>query len=155
MKTEVQIKEKLEKLFQKRLEQREDKYLGRNYRNCIYNLQKEIGGANHCFCTNIENPKVQTDMISICETPDSCNNCVFYSCKHTKESVRSQFIDEISNPSTCGIKEPKIAVLMWVLRGDLSSDVIAEEDNEPIKNNPDNNRGFFSFLKKIFISRRD
>lgn len=141
MKTEEQIKNKVEKVFQKRLEQRKEKYLGRHYRNCLFNLQKDIDGIEHCFCTNTSNPKVQSELISFCEEADVCDKCDFYSCKHTEKSVEEQFIQDIANPSTCGIKEPKLAVLLWVLNGSEKN----EEDCEVKK------EGFFaSLLKKIF-----
>ena len=133
MKTEEQIKEKLEKVVQKRLEQRFEKYLSKNYRNCKYNLQKEIDGNEHCFCTNIFSPIVKNELISICENNDCCENCKLYECKHTEDSVKNCFIEDISNPSICGIKEPKIAVLLWVLKGvdkpNEENDLIEEKEN--------------------------
>ena len=151
MKTEEQIKEKLEKVVQKRLEQRLEKYLSKNYRNCKYNLQKEIDGNEHCFCTNIFSPIVKNELISICENNDCCENCKLYDCKHTEESVRDCFINDISNPSVCGIKEPKIAVLLWVLRGDKSNkenDLIEEKENN-------SGLGVFSKILKILSLRKE
>ena len=151
MKTEDQIKEKLEKVVQKRLEQRLEKYLSKNYRNCKYNLQKEIDGKEHCFCTNIFSPIVKHELISICEGFESCEKCNLYECKHTEEDVRSCFIDDIANPSICGIKEPKIAVLLWVLRGDK----LNEENNLIEEKESNSSVGIFSKILKMLSLRKE
>lgn len=131
MKTEEQIKEKLEKVVQKRLDQRFEKYLNKHYRNCKYNLQKNIDGKEHCFCTNTSSTIVKNELISICENAETCESCNLYECKHTEQSIRNKFIDEISSPSVCGVKEPKIAVLLWVLTGDkINDEKCLVDDNE-------------------------
>lgn len=137
MKTEEQIKQKVEQLFDKRLEQRYEKYLNKNYRNCLYNFPKEINCEEHFFCTNANNPDVKKEIIHLCEGAETCQKCKYYSCKHSKDSIKEQMISDISDPSICGVKEPKLAVLLWVLR---------DCDNET-KN------GFISFFKKLFFGR--
>lgn len=135
MKTEEQIKEKIEQVFQKRLNQRIEKYLSRNNRNCLYNISKEIDGKEHLFCANPENPIVKKEIISICETIEDCKKCEHYVCKNTKEIVERQFVEDISDPSVCGIREPKLAVLLWVLND---------------KNKDEKSCSLFKFFKKIF-----
>lgn len=138
MKTEEQIKTKIEQLFQKRLEQRFEKFLSKNNRNCLYNFSKEIDNKEHYFCTNTQNPNVKEGIISLCETSEFCKKCKYYVCKNTKESVREQFLADIVDPSVCGIKEPKLAVLLWVLK---------DKDN-------DAKESFIcSFFKRIFSKK--
>ena len=150
MKTEEQIKEKLEKVVQKRLEQRLEKYLNKHYRNCKYNLQKNVDGKEHCFCTNTSSAIVKNELISICENAETCENCNLYECKHTEQSIRNKFIDEISSPSICGVKEPKIAVLLWVLTGDKSGDEKCfVDDNEEITR-----VGVFSKILNFLLLRK-
>ena len=94
---------------------------------------------------------MKNELISICENNDCCENCKLYDCKHTEESVRDCFINDISNPSVCGIKEPKIAVLLWVLRGDKSNkenDLIEEKENN-------SGLGVFSKILKILSLRKE
>lgn len=138
MKTEEQIKQKIEQLFQKRVEQRLEKYLSKNHRNCLYNLSRTMDGKEHFFCTNVYNPNVKENIIYLCENNEVCKQCKYYVCKHTPESVRSQLMEDISSPSVCGIKEPKLAVLLWVLK----------EETETMSDDKDGS--FFSFLKKLF-----
>ena len=138
MKTEEQIKQKIEQLFQKRLEQRFEKYLSKNYRNCLYNFSREIGGEEHFFCANVYNPSVKENIIHLCEGNENCKQCKYYVCKHTRESVREQMIEDISSPSVCGVKEPKLAVLLWVLKEDIEN---VEEDKKSV---------LCSFFKKLF-----
>ena len=140
MKTEEQIKQKIEQLFQKRLDQRNEKYLSKHYRNCLFNFSKEIDGIEHFFCTNVENPEVKNEIICLCENLEKCQKCNHYICKHTEESVKKEMINDISEPSICGVKEPKLAVLLWVLRG---------EDKKEFKE--ENKKSAFCFLKKIFF----
>ena len=151
MKTEEQIKEKLEKVVQKRLEQRFEKYLNKHYRNCKYNLQKNIDGKEHCFCTNTSSVIVKNELISICEDAETCEKCNLYECKHTEQSVSNKFIDEISSPSVCGVKEPKIAVLLWVLTGDKINDEKCFIDD----NKESASVGFFSKILKILSLRKE
>ena len=50
----------------------------------------------------------------------------FFSCKTTEEEVEREFLKDLSDPCVCGIKEPKLAVLIWVLRED--EEEMAEEN---------------------------
>ena len=144
MKTEEQIKQKIEQLFQKRLDQRKEKYLGKHYRNCLYNFSKEIDGIEHFFCANVENPEVKSEIIFLCENSETCQKCNNYVCKHTEESVKLEMMNDISDPSVCGVKEPKLAVLLWVLRDENN-----EEAKKEIKEEKKNSA--FGFLKQIFF----
>lgn len=128
MKNEKEIKEKLCLLIDKRLKQRYKLKLTKNYHNCIY---------SNCLgrfyvCSNKNN--LNNDKYVICD--DSvCDTCKLYSCKYNKDNVYDEFIREISDPSICMQKEPKIAMLYWVL--------------EPFKYSRKN--GFLHFLKKLFL----
>ena len=141
MKTKEQIKQKIEQLFQKRLCQRMEKYLSKHYKNCLFNISKEINSTEHCFCTNVKNPEVQKEIICLCESIEKCQKCKHYVCKHSKDSVEKDFISDISNPSVCGVKEPKLAVLLWVLRN--GSGNIDEKQNT-----------ISCFFKKIFLKEK-
>jgi hypothetical protein len=149
MKTEQQITEKVDSLFQKRLKQRKEKFLAKHHRNCLFNLSKDINGEEHCFCTNVNNSLVQNELIFLCENIEVCERCSFYQCKNTEKSVEEQMIKDISDPSICGIKEPKLAVLLWVLNDGNKS----LEKKEQEKKEQEKNSSFLLFFKKLFFRK--
>jgi hypothetical protein len=112
MKTKEQIKLKIEQVMSKRLKQRMDKYLSNNCKNCKYFCQKVVDFREIDYCKNASFLKKTGDNI-IEETQKKCE---YFSCKTTPEEIKSDFYKDLSDPSICGIKEPKLAVLIWVLR---------------------------------------
>lgn len=117
MRQRKEIEKKLLDYYDKRLKLRIKKYLKRSYMNCCYN--------ERCFVDNITN-KVgcctkkelhKDDKITLCNIDSKALECKFYKNKNNRQTIEEQFIADISDPKICGQKEPKIAVLLWVLHG--------------------------------------
>lgn len=115
MQLKSEIQARLWHLYNERLRLRFKKYLARYYRNCQFNVK--AGKDEICVCTNVANSSL--DRIFICGM-EQCSACQLYKCKYTKDKIEEYFLKDISNPTICGQKEPKIAVLMWVLQGEDS-----------------------------------
>lgn len=112
MKNENDIEDRLWILYNDRLKLRYKKFLSRYHRNCFFN--EKIGLTDVYFCINVN--LARNDSLHLCDER-ICAKCKLYRCKHTKDKVKDQFVLDISNPKICGQKEPKIAVLLWVLHG--------------------------------------
>jgi len=119
MRTNEEVKQKLNELYQKKLKLRIKKYLKRSFINCKFNervlLEKGQFKAKIGCCNNpILNDK--NKQFNICNEENKAIHCKYYQCKHDKKEIEDQFIKEISEPKICGQREPKIAILMWFLQ---------------------------------------
>lgn len=101
MKTEEEIKKQLEDIYNYRLQLRIDRKTKKSCKNCKYGKKQEIN-LGQFGCNDIW-------QCSICD-----KKCKF-NCKYTEKSIEEEMIQDISDPSICGAKEPKIAALLWVL----------------------------------------
>lgn len=108
MKTENEIKKQLEEIYNYRLSLRIDRKTKKTCRNCIYGKKQEINLGQFGM-----------EEIWQCSLPD--NKCNF-DCKYTEKDIENEMLKDISNPSVCGAKEPKIAALLWVLHDDKKND---------------------------------
>ena len=96
----------------KRINNRIEQKLKKHYSNCRYS---ERFNRFH-ICTNVNNLK--KDSYVIC-SDERCNNCPYYKPVYTsknKQQIIEQFYNDINDPAICGNKQPKIAVLIWVLK---------------------------------------
>lgn len=148
MKTKEQIEFKIEQVVQKRLKQRKDKYLSNNCKNCIHFCEKKICDNEVNYCNDISFFKKNN--CSILE--DLNKDCKFFSCKTTEEEVEREFLKDLSDPCVCGIKEPKLAVLIWVLREE--EEMVEENDVEKTKEagiyREYPTHGFVYWVKRIY-----
>lgn len=99
MKTEQEIKKQLEEIYNHRLSLRIERKLKPTCKNCKHGCKKMIdlgsfGLSEYWDCTK-----------------DNCD----FECKYTQDFIEQEMINDISDPSICGAKEPKIAALLWVL----------------------------------------
>jgi len=117
MRNKKEIEDCLTELYVKRLSLRFKKYLHRSHFNCIYNercsLTNGLSGHKVGCCRNSKIS--QNDKIFICNDEQQAVKCKYYICSNSKEDIERQFKKDISDPKICGQKEPKIAVLLWVL----------------------------------------
>ena len=113
MKTETEIREKFALLFDRRLKARMKFRLSRNYHNCSHVATS--GRFHVCSLRGEGDVKVCDDKV--------CESCGRYECGYDAESVREEFVEVLSDPSTCFQQEPKLAMLIWVLKDDAFHDV--------------------------------
>ena len=114
-----------------------DYFFHKYKRNCIHGYEKNYCLGDFGFFSKWE-----------CENdhPYASDSCGF-KCLTTKEQIEETMMKDISDPSICGAKEPKIAALLWVLHNGQ-----ADEKNE-IKIQADKNEKKTSFgIKKIWRS---
>ena len=131
MKSESEIKKQLEEAYEYRLRLRIDRKTKRMCRNCKHGVQREFDLGDFGTMSRWE-----------CRDCRQCGEQCGFECRFTPESIEHEMIEEISDPSICGAKEPKIAVLMWVLHGGDRNDSQKKEDGRP--------ESFLSRLKRIF-----
>ncbi len=135
MKNESEIRKQLEELYARRLALRIDRKTKRGCRNCTRGICREFdlgdfGTMSRWECSD-----------GLRMESEQCR----FECKNTPEEIEREMLSDIADPSICGAKEQKIAMLMWVLHGGDaaggsgdSSSSSAEED------------GIFSKLWRIF-----
>jgi len=88
--------------------------------NCIHNEKVRIHGNGYVGLCQEESRKTSLKSgIFVCESTEVCDSCPLYVCKHTEISVEQDFNDIIRQPSVCGQEYPKLAMLLWVLDGDI------------------------------------
>ena len=128
MKSESEIKKQLEEVYEYRLKLRVDRKTKRMCRNCKHGVQREFDLGDFGTMSRWE-----------CRDCKSCNDQCGFECRFTPEDIEHEMLDEISDPSVCGAKEPKIAMLMWVLHGGV-------KDTQ----NGDEKPSLFERFKRIF-----
>ena len=123
MKNEKEIKKQLEDVYEYRFALRLERKTKRNCRNCVWGVENtfdigEFGKVSKWECK-------QSQKFS-----DKCT----FKCKYTNEDIEKEMMEDISDPSICGAKEPKIAALLWVLHDgkqskDKQTDAVPENIN--------------------------
>ena len=106
------LKQHLSNFLQKRLNIRIQQKLKKHFSNCKYS------NAFNRFYVCSHKQFLKKDSYVLC-SQQRCNNCKNYSPRYTmsdKQLIADQFYRDINDPSICGNKQPKIAVLIWVLK---------------------------------------
>lgn len=117
MRTEEEVIERLKEVWHKSLDKKKLEFLSCGYKNCIYNIKCRVrGNGNICFCSNVNNTDIKTKQILVCNNDEIAKNCQYYKCKNTEDEIVKEFREEIKNPSICGQKYPKLAVLLWFMQ---------------------------------------
>jgi hypothetical protein len=117
MRSEAEIRQKLEKMMADRLRKRRHEFLSKTHRNCAFNTRlrvKDSGWTGFCQC-----PKVLSGLntkVFVCNDDSTASACKCFACKSTQESVDRDFRKILEAPSQCGEKYPKIAMLLWVVQ---------------------------------------
>lgn len=102
--------------------------------NCAFNERIRIhGNGSVGICARIENRLSVGSGIFVCDEQEICDKCPLYCCKNTEESVENDFREIIKNPSVCGNEYPKLAILLWVLEGDIRKIKFSEKIKSMIK----------------------
>lgn len=135
MKNESEVREQLEKVYEYRLSLRIDRKMKRMCRNCINGVCREFdlgqfGVMSRWECRNGED----------CQSANGCG----FSCRWTEQDIENEMVSDISDPSVCGAKEPKIAMLMWMLHDGSSSSSSNKIDSRQESD------GIIGKLKRLF-----
>ena len=131
MKSEQLIRKQLEQVYEHRLLLRIQRKMKKICRNCIYGVNKEFDLGDFGTINRWQ-----------CQNGKKCDSCEQFSCINTEESIQKEIIEDISNPAVCGAKEPKIAMLMWVLHDN--------EKNSYNNESSSSSKGFLNKLKGFF-----
>lgn len=117
MRSEEELKVKVQQVYNKALEERKQDFLCCSHLNCIFNKRHRVKQNGMVgFCSN---PDVVGDTkrnIFICNEEKTAQSCPHYRCAHTEESIERDLNVVIENPALCGQEYPKLAVLLWVLQ---------------------------------------
>lgn len=104
MKSESEVKDQLKEVYEHRLNLRISRMTKRGCRNCVYGKESSFDLGEFGTVTKY------TCGLGM----DFGDNCKF-ECKFNEDNIEEAMINDISDPSICGAKEPKIAALLWVL----------------------------------------
>lgn len=118
MKSEQEIRRQLEEVYSHRLSIRVDRYTRQMCRNCINGVNREFDLGDFGTMSRWE-----------CRDEKKCCDGCGFKCRWTIEDIENKLIEDISDPAVCGAKEPKIAMLLWVLH----------KGNDKVKKNGDGN----------------
>lgn len=110
MKSECEIRRQLEEVYHRRLSNRVERYTCRMCRNCVNGISRDFDLGDFGSVSKWE-----------CKDGRKCSETCGFECKRSVSDIEARMIKDISDPSTCGAKEPKIAMLMWVLHGHPAS----------------------------------
>lgn len=123
-----QIKQKLNDLLLKRLNIRIQQKLCKHYTNCKYSKT-----LNRFYvCCNKQNLNAKSYLIC---SDQHCKKCHLYEGKYKKQDkglIQQQFYNDINDPSVCGNKQPKIAMLIWVLKIMKNDKLIVKQEKNTI-----------------------
>ena len=128
MKSRLEIQENFEVLCDKRLKNRYKKLLARTTKNCCYSQCYGVNDGENSVV--LCQPEINDKKLFICND-DICAKCKSFDLKKTKKEIEEEFMNDMSNPQICGQKEPKIAVLLWVLQEEKK---LPEEKSHWLKN---------------------
>lgn len=111
MKSEEEVKRQLEDVYEHRLQLRIDRKMKRMCRNCKRGLCKEFDLGDFGTMTKWE-----------CKDGRNCGEYCGFECNSDVKSIEDEMLADISDPAICGAKEPKIAMLLWVLHNRKESE---------------------------------
>ena len=104
MKSEHEIKRQLEEVYNHRLQLRMERKTKPMCRNCRFGICREFDLGDFGTMTKWE-----------CKDGRSCGAGCGVECGSTAQEIEDEVFADISDPAICGAKEPKIAMLLWVL----------------------------------------
>ena len=123
MRNQNEIREQFDKQFIKRLKQRKLEYLSVSHLNCKHNCRHRVKGNGRLgFCHSAEVIEKSKSFVVVCNNKEMAEDCKYYECKNTEQSVLNDFNIILRDPSFCGKEYPKLAVLLWVLQEENSKD---------------------------------
>lgn len=131
MKTEKEICSQLQEIYNHRLLLRIDRKTKLSCRNCKNGVNKEFDLGDFGTMNRWE-----------CKDGKYCSENCGFECLYDVEDIQRQMINDISDPAICGAKEPKIAMLLWVLHDNKKDNTLNNLEHE--------NDNFWNRIKRIF-----
>ena len=134
MKKQYDIRRQLQEVYAHRLSLRIQRKMKKNCRNCKNGIHRQFdlgdfGTMNRWECKN-------GNVFQTCDT---------FECANNPQDIEKEMILDISDPSTCGAKEPKIAMLLWVLHDTHNNEEAKKEEKVDAQS-----KSFFEKLKGFF-----
>ena len=129
MKTEGQIRHKLQQVTFRHLQRAVRTALSRRPENCVYNGAVDLPTGEVHYCKLIE---TREGTALPCDEAfggiKQAGECPTFACKHTKEDVRGEFTTflQTSDVATIALKYPDVAALLWAM--DAPRPVVPHED---------------------------
>ena len=133
MKSELEIRKQLEEVYDHRLFLRFERKMRKICRNCNHGINREFDLGDFGTMNRWE-----------CKDGKNCYNCTNFICINTQEEIEKEMLEDIADPAICGAKEPKIAMLLWVLH-DTKKEKKQESDNVE-----ESSSGLWEKIKGIF-----
>ena len=122
MKTEEEVKRQLEEVYEHRLRLRIDRRTKRMCRNCKSGVCREFDLGDFGTMTKWE-----------CKDGRNCGEYCGFECASDADGIEKEMLCDISDPAVCGAKEPKIAMLLWVLHSRRDG---SKGDDAPVVEEP-------------------
>lgn len=119
MKSEDEVKNQLLEVYRHRLMLRVERKTKHTCRNCKHGMKYEFDFGDFGTMSKW-----------VCKDGKSYNDSCGFSCLQGEKEIEDEMIADISDPSVCGAKEPKIAMLLWVLHGH-SNGISSDEHDSP------------------------
>jgi len=117
MRNKKEVLAKFQDLRKRRLAQRRERFLSRNYRNCKHNVRFRVKGNGKCgFCRNPELMKRTKGEPFVCDEEGTARRCELYECRNTQRTVEEDFEEILCSPARCGNEYPKLAIMIWFLQ---------------------------------------
>ena len=117
MRNKEELLEAFSIAYNKALKERLESYLCKNFINCKYNVRHRLKKHGKIgFCKNEDVVRKASHNAFVCNDEDVVNNCQFFECKNTENTVEEDLRRIISDPSLCGQEYPKLATLIWVMQ---------------------------------------
>ncbi len=104
MKSEEEVKAQLVDVYEHRLALRIERKTKHACRNCKNGMKCEFDFGDFGVMSKW-----------VCKDGKTYSEGCGFSCLHTQKEIEDEMVQDISDPAICGAKEPKIAMLMWVL----------------------------------------
>lgn len=117
MRSEQDVRAKFNDLRARRLSQRREKFLKRNFRNCSHNVRMRVKQNGKCgFCRHPEMMRRTDGNPFICDDEGTARRCNLFHCRNTPETVEEDFEEVLRSPARCGNEYPKLAIMIWFLQ---------------------------------------
>lgn len=117
MRSEAEIKSRLQELTKRRARSFQQEYMRQCPRNCAFNTRLRVTGHGKVgFCQNAAVLKATGVGRFVCNDDETAQQCKVYRCRNTQDSVRQEFEAILRSPERCGERFPKLAILIWVIQ---------------------------------------
>ena len=140
MKSEEEVKRQLEEVYEHRLRLRIDRKTKRMCRDCRHGISREFDLGDFGTMSRWE-----------CKDGRNCGEYCGFECRCTAKDIEDEMFADISDPAICGAKEPKIAMLLWILHNDRKDEKKDEKkDGGQDSGSTPERKSLWSRMKSLF-----